>query len=71
MFAPEAVKVELPPVQTETGEAEAETVGKVLTVTVTVAVAVQPAVVPVTVKVVVEKGEMVTDELVEPPGNQL
>ena len=71
MFAPEAVKVEEPPVQIAAGEAEAVIVAEELTVTVTVAVPVPPLIsVPVTVKVVVAAG--VTEMLapVNAPGAQ-
>ncbi len=65
MFAPPAVSVTEPPLQTAAGVFTVTT-GSGLIVTVTCAVAVQPlASVPVTVYVVVEEGLAVTDEPVE------
>ena len=49
VLAPDAVKVELCPGQTEAGEAESDKVGNGLTVTLTTAEPVQPAVFPTTV----------------------
>jgi len=58
VFAPDPVRVELLPGQTDAGLAEADTVGNGFTVTVAVADPVQPtALVPVTEYVVVETGE--------------
>lgn len=66
VLAPEAVKVVDAPWQSDVEEADTETVGLGLTVTVAEAEFVPPAVVPVTVYVVVLVGLTVILEPVEP-----
>ena len=71
VVAPEAVNVELLPLQITLGDAEAVTLGIALTVNITVFVLEQEPVLPVTVYMVVVAGETTVVEPVAEPGIQV